>query len=42
MEIEKNIERQKMKAMSGGVDERDKIMASAINNQEGATISCVV
>ena len=23
MEIEKNIQRQKMKAMSGGVDERD-------------------
>lgn len=28
--------------MSGGVDERDQIMTSAVQNQEGATISCVV
>ena len=40
--MDKNKEKLRIKEMQGGEDERAKIMASAIQHEEGATISCVV
>lgn len=40
--IAENIEKIRKKQMSGGIEERDKIMVSAVQHEEGATASQVV